>query len=309
MPAAEEAPDPTLRDYIAALSGKAPTTIDVYQRIVRQFLAWLRERPGSTPIFHPRTFTRTAVEVYLAYLDTLGLSISHRVRVKAVLSSFATWLIEEQGSLARNPARGVTLPAQPLLAPRELSPDQRYVFRTLVERDNSPRNAAIFALGYWAGCRVSDVAWLTIGDVHLTSKSGWLTVGHKGGKQRDIDLHNAARRPLYDYLQQRPEIGDSLYVFPSQRSDRLSEAGIHHWFRTLKSQATKAEWELIADITFHDLRHDFAHRVRAAGWTLEEIAYYLGHITARGTPAIQTTARYTQVSRDQIRRQVHRLTD
>ena len=42
-----------------------------------------------------------------------------------------------------------------------------------------------------------------------------------------------------------------------------------------------------SDVTFHDLRHDFAHRARAAGWTVEEIAYYLGHTTKKGTPAIQ----------------------
>jgi hypothetical protein len=27
------------------------------------------------------------------------------------------------------------------------------------------------------------------------------------------------------------------------------------------------------DLTFHDLRHDFAHRALEAGWTLEEVAY------------------------------------
>jgi hypothetical protein len=35
---------------------------------------------------------------------------------------------------------------------------------------------------------------------------------------------------------------------------------IHHWFRSLKARANKEEWSLIHDITFHDLRHDFAHR-------------------------------------------------
>src|SRR5712691_7203452 len=53
----------------------------------------------------------------------------------------------------------------------------------------------------------------------------------------------------------------------------------------------------ISTIAFHDLRHDFAHRARAADWSLEEVAYYLGHITKSGMPAIQTTIRYTQVSR------------
>jgi len=91
------------------------------------------------------------------------------------------------------------------------------------------------------------------------------------------------------------------YVFTSQRNQQLTEAGIHHWFRTLKQRAAKDEWEKIADLSFHDLRHDFAHRARETGWTLEEVAYYLGYVTKKGTPAIQTTARYTQVSRDQLK--------
>jgi site-specific recombinase XerD len=181
-----------------------------------------------------------------------------------------------------------------------LSSDQRYVLRSLVARADDPRGSALFALGYWAGCRVSDIAWLRLTDTHVNSRTGWLCVGHKGGKQREIDLINEARQPLYAYLErtadpQRP------FVFVSQRADRLTEAGIHHWFRTLKALATHAEWLLIQDVAFHDLRHDFAHRARAAGWLLEEVAYYLGHITRSGAPAIQTTARYTQVSRDQIR--------
>jgi len=87
----------------------------------------------------------------------------------------------------------------------------------------------------------------------------------------------------------------------------LTEAGIHHWFRALKHQANKEQWELIADLSFHDLRHDFAHRAREAGWTLEEIAYYLGHVTVKGTPAIQTTVRYTQVSRAQVKEKLKGL--
>ena len=132
-------------------------------------------------------------------------------------------------------------------------------------------------------------------------KVGWLRVGHKGGKIRDIDLVNEARRRLYEYLHCGDRDLESPYVFTSQRAPRLTEAGIHHWFRKLRSRATKDEWELVSDVTFHDLRHDFAHRAREAGWSIEEVAYYLGHITKKGAPAIQTTARYTQVSREEIK--------
>jgi len=98
--------------------------------------------------------------------------------------------------------RGVAIPAQTLLAPRELLEDQRYVIRDLVEREADVRGKVVFALGYWAGCRVSDVSWLLLDQVHVSRKAGWMTVGHKGGKERTIDLVNEARSPLYDYFQQ-----------------------------------------------------------------------------------------------------------
>jgi site-specific recombinase XerD len=201
---------------------------------------------------------------------------------------------------ARHPTRGVDLPSQQVLAPRQLSEDQRYILRSLVEQAGDRRGAAIFALGYWVGCRVSDVSWLQMIHTHVGPKVGWLHVGYKGGKWRDIDLMNEARKPLYEYLKASGD-ADRIYVFTSQRSERLTEEGIHHWFRTLKAGATKDQWELIHDLPFHDLRHDFAHRAREVGWSLEEVAYYLGHVTKKGTPAIQTTVRYTQVSREQVK--------
>jgi site-specific recombinase XerD len=263
-------------------------------------MMWIAGRPGNRGHFHPQQLTKTAVEVYLASLEQEGFSLNHRARVKSTISSFSRWLMEEKGLLQRNPTRGVDLPSQQVLAPRQLSEDQRYILRSLVEQAEDRRGAAIFALGYWAGCRVSDVSWLQMTHTHVSPKVGWLHVGYKGGKWRDIDLMNEARKPLYEYLKASGD-ADRIYVFPSQRSERLTEEGIHHWFRTLKTGATKDQWELIHDLTFHDLRHDFAHRTREAGWSLEEVAYYLGHVTKKGTPAIQTTVRYTQVSREQVK--------
>lgn len=299
--------DPLATAYLDSLAGKTPATLEAYRRSLRHFLIWLRAKPGCDAAFDPATFTRTAVQIYFAELEEQGLSVSDQARRKAALNGFARWLIEEQGLLQRNPLRAVALPAQPLLAPRELSGDQRFILRSLIDRDESLRSAALFALGYWAGCRVSDVAWLEHQHTHLTPKAGWIHVGYKGGKARDIDLHREARQPLADYLALRPDEDTGRFVFRSQRGERLSEAGIHHWFRALKAQATHAEWALIADISFHDLRHDFAHRARAAGWSLEAVAYYLGHVTKKGTPAIQTTARYTQVSREQLKRHLGRI--
>lgn len=286
---------------------KDAATVDAYLRILRQFTEWVAERPGHGKRFEPGQLTATAVEMYVSSLKEQGYSVSHRMRVKSVISQFCQWLIEEKEALRRNPARGVEIKVQQTLAPRILSPDQRFVLRTLIEKDGDLRGKAIFTLGYWAGCRVSDIAHLRMEHAHIGPKIGWLHVGHKGEKFRDIDLLNEARRPLYDYLRSGGRDPDSPYVFTSQRHAQLTEAGIHHWFRSLKRQANKEQWDLIADLSFHDLRHDFAHRAREAGWTLEEIAYYLGHVTVKGTPAIQTTARYTQVSRAQVKEKLKGL--
>ncbi len=120
--------------------------------------------------------------------------------------------------------RGVSIPAQALLAPRELSEDQRYVIRGLVEREADVRGKAAFALGYWAGCRVSDVAFLLLDQTHVSRKTGWVTVGHKGGKERTIDLVNEVRSPLYTYFQQG-ERKASAYVFTRKPREKASERG------------------------------------------------------------------------------------
>jgi site-specific recombinase XerD len=291
----------------ACLTKLDEATIDAYLRILRQFTEWVAGRPGHTKHFQPDQLTMTVVEGYLSRLKEQGYSVSHRTRVKSVIKHFCQWLIDEKEALKRNPTSGIDIKAQQQLAPRVLEPDQRLVLRNLVEKADDLRGAALFALGYWAGCRVSDVAHLLMEHTHVGPKIGWVHVCHKGEKFRDIDLLNEARRPLYDYIQHGGREKESPYVFTSQRSAHLTEDGIHHWFRTLKRQANHEEWKLIADLSFHDLRHDFAHRARDAGWTLEELAYYLGHVTMKGTPAIQTTVRYTQVSRAHVKEKLKLL--
>ena len=283
-----------LGEYEQFLSGKARGTIDAYLRTARHLMGWIAQHPGNEEPFQPQHLTQSVVELYLTHLEQEGFSLSHRARVKSSISTFAIFLIEEKGVLHRNPTRGIELPPSiPLPASQSLSHKQRVILRVLVKQAGNRRGAALFALVYWAGCRVSELSWLQMAHCHVGPKEGWLHVGDQGGKERDIDLMNRARKPLYAYLQ---ATGDPTrtYVFTSQRSERLTEEAIHYWFRTLKAQATYDQWEVIADLTFNDLRHDFANRAREAGWTLEEVASYVGRVTRPGVPALQ-------VSREQVK--------
>ncbi|TMD80002.1 MAG: integrase, partial [Chloroflexi bacterium] len=235
-------------EYEQFLSGKAEGTTDAYLRTVRHLIAWVAQRPGNEGQFQPPQLTQTTVELYLAHLEQEGFSLNHRARVKSTISNFAQFLIEEEGLLRRNPTRGIELPILPPHAPRELSGEQRSILRSLVEQEGDPRGAALFALGYWAGCRVSEISWLQMVHTHVGPQEGWLHVGYKGSKWRDIHLLDQARKPLYAYLQATGDT-ERTYVFLSQRSERLTEEAIHYWFRKLKARATKVQQEVIQDIT------------------------------------------------------------
>src|SRR5215471_10350565 len=162
------------------LQARDEATIEIYTRILYphpgKVCRVALPPPGRSGQFHPQAITRTAIE---GFLETLP-SFSYKKQARAALSGFCRWLQEDQQLLERNLVRGVSIPAQALLAPRELSKDQRYVIRDLVEREADPRGKAAFALGYFAGCRVSDVSWLLLDSTHVSRKAGWITVGHKG---------------------------------------------------------------------------------------------------------------------------------
>lgn len=333
---------------------KDAQTIDAYGRILLDFAGWLPGQAGCHHPFHPHDITANAVKTYFAekkkehrkptqaeeQLIVAGqlrkeelparYAPTSLARMKVALTGFVEWLIA-QDELHWNPVKEIVIPKMAARPPRILSSEQRYALRNVVERATAPRvnkrkqvlpgdlrGAAIFALGYYAGLRVSDIAHLTLEHTHIGPKVGWIRAGHKRETYRDLDLINEARQPLFAYLESGKRQAASAYTFTSQRCKttfpeddldgwRLTEDAIHQWFQEIRLQATTKEAELIDDITFHDLRHDFGHRLREQGWQLEEVAYYLGHVTASGAPSLQTTLRYTQVGRDQVKTRIRQL--
>jgi site-specific recombinase XerD len=263
------------------LDHRDPATIAAYRAVLDRFLTWLAQQPGGQP-FQVVLLTQTAVRGYLEYLQRLEQAPRTRAKALTVLRCFGRWAVEE-GLLRRNPAANLERPTVVALAPTELTPAQRFVLWQLVERAASPRLEAIVSLAYWAGLRISEIATLRVTHCDLSQRAGTLhLVEAKGGKTRTIDLHNQARRALYTYLHapirtaedRDPESG---YVFTSQRAawlrrqgrpDHLSTRGIEYLWRGLTARATHDEWVALPACTFHDLRHDWAHRARAAGWTL-----------------------------------------
>jgi site-specific recombinase XerD len=316
----EQEIDDPLSLFESTLGGKDPKTVRTYMSTLRDLVKWLSARPGGSP-FRFELLTETAIKGYLDSLVASERAPRTRSKALSAIRRFCRWAVDEN-RLRRNPAALIPRPVVAALAPTELTDDQRYALKTLVERSESKRLSAIFALAYWAGMRISEIASLRLDQCEINRRAGSVTVlDGKGGKTRVLDLHNEARRALYAFLYEGdgdPDARDpeSAFVFTSQRAtwlrlqgkpDRLSERGIEHLWASLKKRASHDEWERIRSVTFHDLRHDWAHRARGAGWLLEEIAVYAGHQTKDGAPAVATTARYTLPSRHQLKERLRTL--
>lgn len=280
-------------------------TKQVYVSILQHFFRWLAGGKKKHEAVEVETLTPSILDRYFAALEREGYSMSHRKRTKSVLTHFCQWLVDEQEILASNPFRGFVLSSpnkssSTCASPQGLSPTQRVILLHLAEQDD-PRGQAIFALSYWSGCRVSEITHLLFVHTHVGPRGGWLHIEKEDGLARDIDLPNEARRALLAYLHERGRDETSPYVFLSQRSARLSEAGLHTWFRGLKSRAAPEERTHIQMVRFQDLRDDFAYRAHEAGWTEEEIAYYLGYFTADGALSLRSTVRFTQLTRAHLK--------
>ena len=295
--------DTVLRDYAIILDNKAPGTLSAYVRTVRRLLLHLS--PDGEH-FYPDAFTREALRDYLTTLENTGYSVSHRHIVKSAASNFARWLGDHR-YITGNPTRGLSVGRVPVRTPRVLTETQRYVLLKLAAVAPVRRTPALFAMGYWAGCRASDVSHLRLADLVLAASPPEMTVGFKNNKKRTVALLPEAAYALRMYAESGERTADSPYFFTSQRAERLTESGVHYWFRSFKASGSDAEHALVDDLTYHDLRHDFAHRMREQGWSLEEVAYYLGHTDQRGWPVTAATIRYTQAGLDDIRANVTEL--
>jgi site-specific recombinase XerD len=86
-----------LDEYEQFLAGKAQGTKEAYLRTVRHLMGWVAQLPGNAGEFQPSQLTKSVVEWYLTHLEQEEFSLPHRARVKAIISHFVRFLIEEKG--------------------------------------------------------------------------------------------------------------------------------------------------------------------------------------------------------------------
>jgi len=137
------------------------------------------------------------------------------------------------------------------------------------------RDRALFALIYFYGLRVGEVALLTRGDVDLI-RSRIVVRRLKGGLWNERPLFASALELLREYLGSDASSPDGP-LFPG-RSGPLRKRQVQDLFVRYRDRAG-----LPARYTCHCLRHSIATHLLDAGMSLEFVQDHLGHRSIRST--------------------------
>ncbi len=158
------------------------------------------------------------------------------------------------------------------------------------------RDRAILELMYATGCRVSEVANMTLNNVHL--EDGYCLAEGKGSKQRMVPLGQRAIETVREYLaEQRPilargrDLLSTPWIILSRSGRRLRREAI---WELIKRYAIRTGID--PAVSPHTLRHSFATHLLAGGADLRIIQEMLGHAS------IATTQIYTQVEHSRLKK-------
>jgi integrase/recombinase XerC len=274
----------------------SPKTLEAYRRDVVQFLAFLTGHLGGAPSLKALAgLTPADVRAFMAARRGAGIGSRSLMRTLAGVRGFARYLERngkgKVGALAavRAPKIGKTLP-RPLpadMAKRVADPD-------LAASDgNAPwihvRDAAVLALLYGSGLRISEALGLTRGDFGGGGRDA-ITVAGKGGKQRMVPVLPQVTKLVADYIALCPyDVPETGPLFVGAKGGALSPRVVQ-----LSMARLRGALGLPDTATPHALRHSFATHLLARGGDLRAIQELLGHAS------LATTQIYTEVDAERL---------
>jgi site-specific recombinase XerD len=256
------------------LKGFAPTTSKEYLLRARNFVAYYRRSPEELGEEDVRKFL-------LHLVDERGVrAATHRMYVAALRFLFAVTLKRPEVVAT------VPWPKVPRKLPDILSGEE---VERLLSAVRSLKHRALLMTAYGAGLRISEACTLEVGDIDSKRMMIHVREG-KRGKDRYVMLSQKLLDTLRLHWRRLHPRG--RYLFPGA----FPGAPITPSAVSLVLRKAVAAAGLTKRVTFHALRHGFATHLLEAGEDIRTIQRLLGHTS------IQTTARYTAVSKAHIAR-------
>jgi len=275
----------------------SPKTVEAYERDVRQFLGFLAEHMGEQPTLKSLAAIEPRdVRAFMAARRSEGIGSRSLMRVLAGARSFARYL-ERNGKGRVAALAAVRAPKVPKTLPKPLTAASA---KRLTETDlrageeREPwvlaRDAAVLALLYGSGLRISEALGLTREAVPQVGKGDVITVTGKGNKRRMVPVLRQVLQLIEDYAALCPyDLPDTRPLFVGAKGGPLSPRIVQLTMARLRGALGLAE-----TATPHALRHSFATHLLARGGDLRAIQELLSHAS------LSTTQIYTAVDSEQL---------
>jgi len=247
--------------------------LEVNNKVIDDFLGWLRGADGSNSRGSESSNSRTIVTVRNLY--KFIATNNHTV----------------------NPLKDYSPPKIPKRLPKALKISE---IMALIEASKfgddviSIRNSALIEVLYATGARVSEIVDLDISNVSEIANTTTLKLSGKGGKERVVPIGIYARKSLDQYLTLsrpalvREKMSSSLFL--NSRGDSLSRQSAWEIIASLAERAN-----IQTRVTPHAIRHSFATHLLDGGADIRVVQELLGH------SSVTTTQIYTLVTIDKLR--------
>ena len=280
-------------EYVSVERGLADNSVTAYRYDLGKYTHYLETKKVTDVV----AIAKDDIIRFLMFLRDEKLSMASIYRCLVSVKLFHRFLQSEHyvrndvASLIDPPKLWRTLPE--FLTPVEV---ERIIAVSRSRKRWGVRDHAILELFYATGLRVSEIAGLTLGDLHLDER--YLRCIGKGSKERVVPIGRKAIEALRRYLPVRTKLltgrGSSDGVFISQKGTHLTRKGLHD---LIKRYAQKAG--ITKHVSPHTMRHSFATHLLENDVDLRIVQELLGHAD------IATTQIYTHVSRDRLKK-VHK---
>lgn len=255
------------------VEGLSEKTLRYYNNELTKFIAAVNKPVGDI----------RANDIRLYIVKHAGqTSKGNQDNIRRIISSFFTWCTAEE-----------YVNKDPSLAVKKIKTERRLrqPFSDIdVERirnaAGNKREKAIIEVLLSTGCRIGEIAKMDRSDIN----GDQMIVFGKGSKERCVYLNAKAIVALDDYLKEREDDNNALFVSEQKPYRRLEISGYEIMLRRLGR-----ELNIAGGVYPHRFRHTAATSALERGMPLEQVKEMLGH------ESIETTLIYAKTSKENLK--------
>ena len=217
------------------------------------------------------------------YQEQRSSSKSTIDNIRRILSSFYAWL-EDEDIVIKSPVRRIHKVKSGSVVKDTFSDEELERIR---DNCDNIRDLAMIDLLSSTGMRVGELVNLNRGDVDLNQRE-CIVLG-KGDKQRVVYFDARTKLHLEEYLSERTDSNESLFVSLNKPHSRLSIGGIESRIKSIGIRSC------LDDVHPHKFRRTMATQAIDKGMPIEQVQKLLGHVR------IDTTLQYAMVNQSNVK--------